>query len=169
MAKITINTVSDLKNFQTKIKVLRAVLPLIQKNAVQKFSNDVVLKEIHSKMKLNNFSPKIIDATFVGKTEFSGPVVKTHFISNYVAPENNFDVSEGREEGTMDHTVRPKKKGGVLRWVGKAGNVIFAKKSRPKGIERLLIIEKTIKENENNATVKISNDVAEQASRVLGV
>lgn len=170
MPRIVISNVQDLKNFQTKIKVLRAALPFLQKRAAINYANDTVLDEIHKKMKLNEFSPKIIKATFVGKIENIGSKIKIHFISNYVAPENDFDVSEAREEGTKSGVTRfPKKPGGVLRWIGKAGEVIFRKKSTPKGIERLLIIEKTILQNQNMAADGMGEEVGKEASKILGV
>ena len=170
MPKIIVSNVSDLKQLQTKFKVLKAAMPFIQKKAVTQVSNENVLKKIKTKMRLNNFSQKIIDATFVGITTVQGGISKTHFISNYVAPENDFDVSEAREEGTKSGVTRfPKKPGGVLRWIGKAGEVIFRKKSTPKGIERLLIIEKTIKEEENNVQKEVGEVVAKEALKILGV
>lgn len=170
MARLVIRNLAELKSFQTKIKVLKAAYPFIQKRAAINYANDTVLDEIHKKMRLNNFSPKIIKATFVGNIEAIGDKIRIHFISNYVAPENDFDVSEAREEGTKSGiTRRPKKPGGVLRWIGKAGEVIFRKKSTPKGIERLLIIEKTIKQNENMAAEGMGDEIAKEAKKILGV
>lgn len=164
-----INSLAELKAFQGKIRTLNAALPFLQKAAIEEVSTQTVLQEIKRKMRIEDFSRKIIDATFVGKIEVFGNIVKTHFISNYVAPENNFDVSEAREEGTRDHDVRPKKKGGTLRWFAKTGEPIFRKKSRPKGIERLLIIERTIKENEGVITEKYQSKLADFVRNFLGV
>lgn len=170
MPRIVIKTESDLRNLQNKFKALAAALPFIQKKAITVVSNDDVLEKIKRKMRLNDFSQKIIDATFVGRTTIQSGKSKTHFISNYVAPENNFDVSVAREEGTQSGVTRfPKKPGGVLRWIGPSGEVIFRKKSTPKGIERLLIIEKTLKEEQNNAQVKAGEEVGNEASKILGV
>jgi len=170
MPRIVINNAADLKNLQTKIKALKIAFPFIQKKAILQVSTDDVLKTIHRKMKLNDFSSKIIDATFVGATTIQSGISKTHFISNYVAPENDFDVSVAREEGTKSGiTRRPKKPGGVLRWVAKSGEVIFRKKATPKGIERLLIIEKTLKEKQNTIQKEVGEAVGKEASKILGV
>ena len=170
MPRIVVRNVEDLKSLQTKLKILKVALPFIQKRAAINYANDTVLDEIHKKMKLNNFSPKIIKATFVGNVEKIGTLFRIHFISNYTAPENDFDVSEAREEGTKSGITRfPKKPGGVLRWIGKAGEVIFRKKSTPKGIERLLIIEKTILQNKNSAADGMGEEVGKEASKILGV
>ena len=164
-----INSLAELKAFQAKLRTLTAAFPFIQKKALEEVATDTVLQQIKRKMRIEDFSKKIIDATFVGKIEVFGNITKTHFISNYVAPENNFDVSNAREEGTRDHDVRPKEKGGTLRWFAKTGEVIFRKKSRPKGIERLLIIENTIKQNEGVATENYQSKLAEFVRNFLGV
>lgn len=169
MARVVITSVAQLKSLQKRIRVLRNVLPTLQKQAVDKFANEQVLDEIHSKMKFNNFSEKIIDATFVGKTEKVGRILRTHFISNYVAPENGFDVSKGREEGTRDHTIRPRNPDGVLRIPLKNGKIIFRKFARVKGIERLLIIKKTVTQAQNEAIVSIRNNLSTTYSKILGV
>ena len=168
MARIVINNGSDLQKLQSKVRILKAVLPTIQKNAVKNASDDV-LKEIKRKMKQEKFSIKIINATFLGKTDRAGSIMKQHFISNYVA-DTGFDVSDAREEGTTHpNSTFPKKPGGVLRWIAKSGDVIFRKKSHPKGMERLLIIEKTLKESQTTINEKISENIADSARRVLGV
>ena len=168
MARIVINNGSDLQKLQSKVRILKAVLPTIQKNAVKNASDDV-LKEIKRKMKQEKFSIKIINATFLGKTDRAGSIMKQHFISNYVA-DTGFDVSDAREEGTTHpNPTFPKKPGGVLRWIAKSGDVIFRKKSHPKGMERLLIIEKTLKESQTTINEKISENIADSARRVLGV
>ena len=168
MARIVINNIQDLEKLQSKLRILKAVLPTIQKNAVKNASDDV-LKEIKRQMKQENFSKKIIDATFLGKIERTGSILKQHFISNYVA-STGFDVSNAREEGTNHpNPTFPKKPGGVLRWIAKTGDVIFRKKSHPKGIERLLIIERTLLKNQSTINEKISENISDSASRVLGV
>ena len=168
MVRIIINNVNDLQKLQSKVRILKAILPTIQKNAVKNASDDV-LKEIKRKMKQEHFSKKIIDATFLGKIDKSGSLMKQHFISNYVA-STGFDVSDAREEGTTHpNPTFPKKPGGTLRWIGKAGDVIFRKKSHPKGMERLLIIEKTLKENQTTINEKIAENIADSAQRTLGV
>ncbi len=167
MVKVIINTVSDITRLQVKLRALKAILPRLQDAAAKDAAEDI-LDEIHAKMKQNNFSEKIIDATFVGKLEKFGSIIRQHFISNYVS-ETGFDVSKGREEGTDTHTVLPKKPGGVLRWIAKTGEIIFRKKSRPKGIERLLIIEKTLKKNTINFGNNYSTNLAASVKKVLGV
>lgn len=168
MVKIIIRTPEDISRLQIKLRALNAVLPRIQ-DAAGKDAAEDILDIIHAKMRENNFSEKIINATFVGKLEKIGGKLRQHFISDYVS-DDGFDVSKGREEGTASGiTRRPKKPGGVLRWVAKTGEIIFRKKSTPKGIERLLIIEKTTKQKTVEFGRIYSENLAKSARKVLGV
>jgi hypothetical protein len=121
-----------------------------------------------AKMRLNDFSEKIIDATFVGPIISTPNKIQIHYISNYEA-DTGFDVSDAREEGTRDHFIRPKKPGGSLRWETADGSIAFSKGHQVSGIERLLIIEKTIKENEAQVITEYGQSLADNASKVLGV
>lgn len=160
---------AELKTFQTKIRTLRAAFPFIQTKAILTVTQDDILEQMKRKMNLENFSQKIIDATFVGPIVTTPDKIQVHYISNYES-DTGFDVSSAREEGTHHpNPTVPKKKGGTLRWEGVGGEVIFAKKSHPSGIERLLIIEKTIKENESQVTTEYGQSLADNASQVLGV
>ena len=168
MVKIIINNTNDISRLQVRLRALKAVLPRLQQGASKDAAADI-LDDIHTKMRQNNFSEKIIDATNIGKFEHIGNKIRQHFISDFVAPDG-FDVSKGREEGTASGiTRRPKKEGGVLRWIAKTGEVIYRKKSTPKGIERLLIIEKTTKEKKLEFTNQYSANLATSAKKVLGV
>jgi len=167
MVKLIVRTPEDITRVQIKLRALKALLPRLEVVATERASEDI-LDEIHSKMKVKNFSKKIIDATFVGKTVRAGSILKQHFISNYES-DTGFDVSVAREEGTRTHIVRPKKPNGVLRWFAKTGEPIFRKFARPKGIERLLIIEKTLATNKENFKKKVADNLAESIQKVLGV
>jgi len=149
MTRIVIRNIAQLKALNKKLRVIAATLPTLQTRALEKVAADTVLTNIHREMKANNFSEKIIDATFVGPIELlnNGQTAKIHFISDYVS-DTGFDVSNAREEGTASGVLRrAKKPGGSLRWIGKSGEPIFRKSSRPKGMERLLIIETNIRKS----------------------
>jgi len=171
MARIVITSTAQLKVFQSKIRILKNVLPTLQKQAIDKVANESVLEEIHNKMRQNNFSEKIIDATFVGKTEIIGKSkLRTHFISNYVDPKTGFDVSRAREFGTADNvTRRPKRPDGALRIPLPNGEFIFRKSATPKGIERLQIIKKTVTKAQNESVLKIQSNLSSIYSKILGV
>ena len=137
---------------------------------MERAADEAVLTAIHRDMETNNFSKKIIDRTFVGSVDVTdqGKKITVDFISDYIA-DTGFDVSKAREEGTSNHDVRPTKPGGVLRWAEKTGGILFRNKSRPKGIERLLMIEITLQKNQTTINEKISENIADSARRVLGV
>lgn len=158
MTKIIIRNVAQLKAFTNKLRMVSAVLPTLQRNALESTSDETVLSDIHRDMMSNNFSEKIIDATFVGPIELqNGKKARIHFISNYVDPKTGFDVSDAREHGTASGVKRrPKKPDGSLKIPLKTGGFIFRKSATPNGIERLLIIEKNI--NKNKQIFKESYD-----------
>jgi hypothetical protein len=168
LARLVINSLAELKSFQNKIRTLAAAFPFIQTNAVLEVAQEDILEQMKKKMNLNNFSQKIIDATFVGPIVSTPDKIQIHYISNYEA-DTGFDVSNAREEGTRDHFIRPKKKGGTLRWEGADGATHFSKGHEVSGIERLLIIEKTIKENEAQVITEYGQSLADNASKLLGV
>lgn len=167
MLRIVVNNLSELKSVSSKIKAVSSAFSVLQKKALDKAANDIILKEIKNEMRANNFSDKIIDATFVGRTELIGDKLRTRIISNYVS-DTGFDVSSAREEGTKDHIVIPKRPDGTLRWKNGSNKPIFRKFSRPKGIERLLIIEKTIKKNQNAIEEEYQNNLAATLSSAIG-
>ena len=168
MARIRITSLAELKVIQAKLKSLKNTLPALQKQAIDKAANEDVLEEIKKEMMANDFSPKIIDATFVGRTEIVGTKSRTHFISDYES-EDGFDVSVAREEGTRDHFIAPTKPNGVLRWEGADGVIRFSKGHNVSGIERLLIIERTLKSKENDFLENYNNNLASSVSKFLGV
>lgn len=169
MPKIVINNIAELKILQSKLRALKNVFPQLQKQALQKTSNEDILEDIHQEMRANDVSEKIIDATFVGRTEIFGNISRTHFISNYVS-ETGFDVSNAREEGTTQpNPIRPKREGGSLKIPIPGGGEIFRKLSRPNGMPRLLIIERTLKKAENTALAGYRDNLASAISKFLGV
>lgn len=150
MTRIIIRNITQLKTLNQKLRSVVATLPTLQMKALERAADEAVLTDIHTDMESNNFSPKIIDRTFVGPIEvLSGNKgAKIHFISDFVA-DTGFDVSNAREEGTRDHDVFPKKPGGFLTYIDpNTGKRVFSRHTHPSGIERLLIIEKNIAKNQ---------------------
>lgn len=148
MARIVIRNIAQLKAFNKKLRSLSAVLPTLQTRALENASADTILNDIHRDMRANNFSEKIIDATFVGPIDQSRNGARIHFISNYVS-DTGFDVSNAREEGTASGIPRrPKNPDGALKIPQAGGGFLFRKSSRPMGMEKLLIIENNIRKNQ---------------------
>jgi len=170
MTRIVIKNIAQLKAFNKKLRTISAILPTLQKKATETAADETVLSDIHKDMRANNFSKKIIDATFVGPIELldNGKKAKIHFISDYVAPENQFDVSNAREEGTDSGiTRRPKNPEGALKIPLPSGEIIFRKSSTPKGIPRLLIIQKNINQNKQSFKDRYDEQIVSTLSQMV--
>jgi len=168
MARIEIGSVSQLQALQAKFRALKSLIPILQQSSIKEASEEI-LDEIKTKMSQNDFSDKIIDATFVGRIDRAGQLFRTHFISDYVS-DTGFDVSNAREEGTTQtRPITPKNPDGALKITGPYNQVFFRKSSRPSGIERLLIIENTIKENQSITSERVSEIYSQKVQKVLGV
>ena len=168
MPRIVVRNVQDLTILQTKLNLLAKSLPNLQKVALEKTAAAKILQEIKQRMRANNFSPKIIDGTEVGPIDIiGGNKAQIHFISEYES-ESGFDVANAREEGTDDHIIRPKRPDGALRIPLDNGEVIFRKSARVSGIERLLIIERTIKQRAQQAVTDYQNAFAKLVGPFLG-
>lgn len=161
-------TLAEYKQFTKKLKTLSRIIPRIQEISLE-ISGEEVLADIHNEMQAKEFSPKIIDTTYVGPIEITqGKEASIHFISDYVA-ENGFDVGEAREEGTDDHFIPRKKK--VLSWIDpKSGSRVFDPVGHwVSGLERFLIVETTIAKDQEKAKNSYENNILKSYRKVLGV
>lgn len=147
MTRIVISTLAELKSFRNKIRSLRGSISRTSMINIERAADEAILTDIHRAMEMKNFSKKIIDATNVGDIQLTQNSLKVHFISDYVS-DDGFDVSNAREEGTTDHMIRPINKK-YLSWVDpNTGKRRFSKGHVVSGMERLLIIERTINRNQ---------------------
>lgn len=170
MVKIKITTVSELKALIKKMESLKRIMPVLQKFALEKAADETILTEIHRQMEAEGISKKIIETTFVGKTEIiDGKIARVHIISNYV-PDNGFDVGEAREEGTDDHMIKPVKKK-ALSWIDpKTGRRRFDSIGHMvSGLPRLLIVERTILKNQSKFADAYFNNISTSYNQALGV
>ena len=69
MTRIVIRSIAQLKALNRKLRSVAATLSTLQERATETAAQDTVLADIHKDMKTNDFSEKIIDATFVGPIE----------------------------------------------------------------------------------------------------
>ena len=169
MPRIVVRNIQDLTLLQTRLNLLSRSLPNLQKIAIEKTAAAKVLQEIKQRMRTNQFSRKIIDGTEIGPIDIvgGGKKAQVHFISDYES-ESGFDVANAREEGTSDHVVLPKRPEGVLRWQTEDGKIILRKSARVRGIERLLIIERTIKQRAQQAASDYQSAFAKLVGPFLG-
>jgi len=143
-----ISTLAELKAFRNKVRSLRGSISRTSIINIERAADEAVLTDIRRSMEMKNFSKKIIDATNVGDIQLTQNSLKVHFISDYVS-DDGFDVSNAREEGTTHPNPTFPIKGEWLSWIDpKSGKRIFRRKSHPKGMDRLLIIERTINRNQ---------------------
>ena len=115
------------------------VYPSFRIDLAQKLADDIILREIHDRMKSKGFSQKIIDSTkiTVANVDDHTGRITIRATSDYEAEKEDgtkFDVSKAMEEGTTRHWVGPKKPGGVLAWPSAgpfsgAARAIFSKRA----------------------------------------
>ena len=137
---------------------------------MERAADEAVLTAIHRDMETNNFSKKIIDRTFVGSVDVTnqGRKITVHFISDFVADDTGFDVSNAREEGTRDHDVFPKKSGGWLTYIDpNTGKRVFRRHTHPSGIQRLLIIQNNINSNKQKFRDSYAKEISSKLEQVL--
>ena len=139
--QIQLNSVSEIKSFRDRLRIVRVMYPNFKKNKISNLSVEVFLKQIHNRMKAANFSPKIIDGTVIENIEIFPNKFRIHVKSEYFT-DANFDVALAREKGTKKHFVAPREKE-ALRWVDE-GTFRFSKGHEVGGIPALLIIARTV-------------------------
>ena len=170
MATIKPRSVSDLRNFIKKIEALQRTISFIQKTALEKAADETILGEIHQEMETEGISKKIIETTYVGKTEIiDGDIARVEIISDYIA-DNGFDVGEAREEGTTDHEINPKK-AKAISWIDQnaGGKRRFSLGHMVSGLVRLLIVERTLLRNKSKLADAYFNNITAAYSQALGV
>ena len=120
--------------------------PNFRMDTVKKLLNEVLLSELHSRMKSLYFSPKIIDSTRIENVNIYGNGdINYQIVSDYKS-STGFDVSKAREEGTKRHFIKPNLKM-ALSWL--AGYIrLFSKGHWVKGIRKSNVIKKTRKQME---------------------
>lgn len=120
-------------------------LPRFIEDVVQRLAEEEILNPIKTKMKQKNYSQKIIDGTTIENIIVDGSgFVQFDVISEYNT-EEGFDVATAREEGTRDHTIRPRDPKGVLRFILGGFVVGWSKGHLVKGIKASHIVRDTVK------------------------
>lgn len=109
--------------------------------------DEIIISSIKRKMRLYNFSKKIINAVRIVNLNISLTTGEITFdvISDYKDPVSKFDVAKAREEGTKRHKL-PKVKGRTYSWKVKAIR-FFSKGHWVRGIVETRIIKNTMIQN----------------------
>ena len=168
---LKVKSVEDIKRFRTKLQGIKIQFPGFQAFTVRKLGNEMVLDQIHKKMRQNNFSEKIIDGTTIGDIEIFRKKVKMHFKSEYFS-DAGFDVALAREKGTKDHSIdapepTPERPNPHLAFEIN-GKKIYAKHVDVKGLPSLLIIRSTIKQVQSDFIDKYNSEFAKWYSANMG-
>ena len=143
-----INSVATDDEMKTVFNLTRFEMeyPRFRLDTVTLLLNDVMLTEIHARMRSFYYSPKIIESTRIQNiTVDNNGNIDYEIISDYTS-EKSFDVSKAREEGTKRHFIKPVFKL-ALSWL--AGYVrLFSKGHWVRGITKSNVIKKTRKQYE---------------------
>lgn len=129
-----------------------------------KIADEEILKPIHQRMKDFGYSEKIIQSTRIENIQLDNlGNLEFDVVSDYKS-ENNFDVSVGREKGTIRHFIKPINAktlsfivGGFIRG--------FSKGHWVKGITASNVIEKTVAEFTPIAQQKLNEKTDEFLNR----
>lgn len=107
--------------------------------------NQLIIDEIHARMRSANYSQKIIERTFLERIEFvPNGEAEIHIKSDYHS-ESGFDVSEAREKGTAGHRVEPVNVEALSFLIN--GHRVFSKGHFVSGIIGSHIMENVIQQN----------------------
>ena len=161
-----------IKNTQDAVKKVFQVTqfsmtyPRFVEITATKIVNEVILDKIHDRMRELNFSPKIIERTFIDNVVVDTEgFVEFEVISDYEA-EEGFDVAKAREEGTKDHFIGPLVKK-ALSWI-QAGVRFFSLGHWVKGFDKTDVIEKTIKEFTPLAQQRLNEETDQRFTDIVG-
>ena len=142
--RLQLRSIEDVEKFRVKLQGIKIQLPGFKTFTVRQLSNDIILAEIHKRMKAENFSQKIITGTTVDKITITKKKARLIFRSEYFAA--GFDVALGREKGTERHFIKPLDPDGTLRFILGGFVVGFSKGHWVEGIPALFIIFNTIRD-----------------------
>lgn len=138
---VTFETIEDIKEFRKNLQILKLQILQFQSTVVRQIAEEITIFVIHAKMRAAGFSQKIIDGTRLDNIELIGNKrIRFHIRSEYFS-STGFDVAVAREEGTVDHFVKPKVKKALH-----FQDVKFSKGHEVSGIMALFIVRDTVKE-----------------------
>ncbi len=94
--KLVLRSLDDIKKFRQNLLSLKLQMLSFQAITLRRIANEVIVDEIHRRMRDNNISEKIINGTVLENIEIIGRrKVRLFFKSEYFA-ETGFDVRADR-------------------------------------------------------------------------
>ena len=147
--RLQLRSIEDVEKFRVKLQGIKIQLPGFKTFTVRQLSNDIILAEIHKRMKAENFSQKIITGTTVDKITITKKKARLIFRSEFFE-EAGFDVALGREKGTAKHDIdapepTPERPNPHLMMIIN-GKKIFTKHVKDNFIPALFIVHNTIRD-----------------------
>lgn len=147
--RLKLKSIEDVDNFRTRLQGVKIQLPGFKAFTVRQLSNDIILTEIHKRMKAEGFSQKIITGTTVDKIRVTKKRARLIFRSEFFE-EAGFDVALGREKGTKKHDIdapepTPERPNPHLMMIIN-GKKIFTKHVKDNFIPALFIVRNTIRD-----------------------
>ena len=142
-----ITKLSDLDKLEFNISQIELFRNDHARQTLSTIVNQKIIDVIHSRMRGFNYSPKIIDRTFLERIDITsaGGDAEIHIKSDYTS-ESGFEVASAREKGTARHKIEPKDPTGVLSFLIN-GQRVYSKGHFVEGIVGSHIIESTIQQN----------------------
>ena len=130
-----------------KSQKFRLSYPLFVTTKAKSLIDEIIISSIKRKMRLYDFSKKIINAVRIANLNISLTTGEITFdvISDYKDSESRFDVAKAREEGTKKHKTAPVKKK-ANSWVVR-GIRFFSKGHWVRGIVESRIVKNTMIQN----------------------
>jgi len=126
--------------------------------------NKIIIDEIQRRMEVENFSPKIIQNTYLKGVYVTGEKISAKVVSEYTS-ESGFDVAVAREKGTKDHMILPTTKQ-ALSWIFQ-GMRMFSKGHMVSGLKSLHIIRNTIKDKSNEVKREVDLEFQKWVKQIL--
>lgn len=163
--KVTFESIEDIKQFRTRLQVLKLQLLQFQATVVRDIVEEITIFVIHAKMRAADFDEKIIEGTLLDDIEFKGnKKIRFHIRSTYFS-STGFDVALGREEGTDDHFVKPVVKEALH---GPPSFPHFSKGHEVSGIMALFIVKDTVEETAERVRVQYKKELLQWYKSNLG-
>lgn len=163
--KVTFESIEDIKQFRTRLQVLKLQLLQFQATVVREIVEEITIFVIHAKMRAAGFDEKIIEGTILDNIEILGTKkIRFHIRSVYFS-STGFDVALGREEGTEDHFVAPVVKEALH---GGASWPFFSKGHEISGVIAFFIVKDTVKETAERVRIQYKKELLQWYVSNLG-
>ncbi len=123
---------------------------------VTELTNTLIIAPIIEEMKLNKVSQKIWEKVEIGYIIINDDGIIINIRNEYWTEDGTYDIALGREKGTKDHMIKPRKKQ-ALSWKHGGGRR-FSGGHMVSGLKPLNIISKTVESNEYELQTQLNDE-----------